>query len=449
MEPPDLTQLASGLLLQGRYRVVELLGQGGMGYVYRAIDTVSNDPVAVKQTFFPGEDRRHWFKNEAEILERLADPSLPKVLTFFAEANLGCFLVMQFVPGIDLTDLVAHTGPLDSSMVVPWIKQLVHVLNYLHTRNPCILHRDIKPKNIKIHGGTLFLLDFGLAKSGDLTVVPGISKNYSSPEQMRGLPTDVRSDLYSLGATFYYIMTGVVPPDSYHERYRARELNLPDPLKPLHQLNSNVAEAVARIIHKAMAMEREDRFLTAAEMQEALDQLGRVEPKELLSNVRLRLGSTSGRSKPAPFPAERNSSGVRILRPQSSPLALEKRIEAEALKAKKQREDLCQVAQVENRTHKRISYYVLNEDNSWTKKTLEPMGLRGSGDTFWRRNMNVVIRFRPAKDSEERHYSLAPSVVAIGWPMNDPHEPNIACNYFLDNDDEIFLNFTQALRVAE
>jgi serine/threonine protein kinase len=265
-------------ILQGRYRIVRQLGQGGMGAVYEAVDQRLDTTVALKETLFSDERLRKQFEREARLLARLHHPALPRVSDHFSEDD-GQFLVMQFIPGDDLSEMMARKrGPFPADQVLTWADQLLDALDYLHTQDPQIIHRDIKPQNLKLTSrGQIILLDFGLAKgqAGDISRVTtaasifGYTPNYAPLEQIQGLGTDSRSDLYSLGATLYHLMTGVKPPDAL-TRAAALVNGQPDPLTPASVANAAVAPEVDTLLAKAMAQGREQRYATAADMRKTL-----------------------------------------------------------------------------------------------------------------------------------------------------------------------------------
>ena len=270
--------LSPEIVLQGRYRVIHQLGQGGMGAVYEAIDQRLDTTVALKETLFTDERLRKQFEREARLLARLHHQALPRVSDHFSEGD-GQFLVMQFIPGDDLSEMMNRKrGPFPVDQVLTWADQLLDALDYLHTQDPQIVHRDIKPQNLKLTSrGQIILLDFGLAKgqAGDISRVTsaasifGYTPNYAPLEQIQGLGTDPRSDLYSLGATLYHLMTGVKPPDAL-TRAAALVNGQPDPLMPASEANPAVAPEVGAVLSKAMAQGREQRYATAADMRRAL-----------------------------------------------------------------------------------------------------------------------------------------------------------------------------------
>ena len=272
-------------ILQGRYRIVRQLGQGGMGAVYEAIDQRLDTTVALKETLFADERLRKQFEREARLLARLHHPALPRVSDHFSEGD-GQFLVMQFIPGDDLAEMMARKrGPFPADQVLTWADQLLDALDYLHTQDPQIVHRDIKPQNLKLTTrGQIILLDFGLAKGQTGSDVSrattaasifGYTPNYAPLEQIQGLGTDSRSDLYSLGATLYHLMTGVKPPDAL-TRAAALVNGQTDPLTPASVANPAIPHDVDAVLAKAMAQSRDQRYASASEMRNALHETEQV-----------------------------------------------------------------------------------------------------------------------------------------------------------------------------
>jgi hypothetical protein len=270
--------LAPETVLQNRYRIIRLLGQGGMGAVYEALDERLDSTVALKETLFADERLRKQFEREARLLARMHHPALPRVSDHFAEGD-GQFLVMQFIPGDDLSQMTARRqGPFPPDQVLTWGDQLLDALDYLHTQDPQIIHRDIKPQNLKLTGrGQIILLDFGLAKgqTGGVSMVTtsasifGYTPNYAPLEQIQGLGTDARSDIYALSATLYHLMTGVKPPDAL-TRAAALVNGQPDPLTPANEIIGSIGPEVASVLARAMSQNKEQRFPSAAGMRAAL-----------------------------------------------------------------------------------------------------------------------------------------------------------------------------------
>jgi len=271
--------LTPGNILQGRYRVVRQLAKGGMGTIYEAVDERLDAVVALKETSFDDEALRAQFEREARLLARLAHPALPRVSDHFNEGG-GQFLVMQFIAGSDLEEmrLQRKGGSFPAAEALAWADQLLDALDYLHTQEQPIIHRDIKPQNLKLTArGQIILLDFGLAKgyaslTSPLTPsasVVGYTPAYAPLEQIQGAGTDARTDLYSLAATLYHLLTGAAPPNAL-KRADAVLNGEPDPLRPADELSAEVSKDVAAVLRQAMALRRDHRLSSAAAMRRAL-----------------------------------------------------------------------------------------------------------------------------------------------------------------------------------
>ena len=270
--------IETGRLLQDRYRIDRQIGQGGMGAVYVATDERFGSVVAIKETLCMDDNYRKAIEREARLLNSLKHHSLPRVTDHFLESN-GQFLVMEYIPGEDLCCILEHRGePFDSEQVLIWADQLLEALDFLHNQENPIIHRDIKPQNLKVTPkGQIILLDFGLAKgnvtgAGNQTnskSIFGYSRNYASLEQIQGTGTDPRSDLYSLAATLYHLLTNVAPEDAL-TRAMSVLTQKPDPLVPANQIRPEIPAGVAAIIHKALDLDAAQRPASAAEMRQML-----------------------------------------------------------------------------------------------------------------------------------------------------------------------------------
>ena len=274
--------LAPDAILQNRYRIVRQLGKGGMGAVYEAVDQRLDAVVALKETFSVDDRLRRQFEQEARLLAQLHHPALPRVSDYFTEGGRA-FLVMQFIAGADLAEIIAtQPGPFPRNQVIAWADQLLDALIYLHTRERQIIHRDIKPHNLKVTAdGRIALLDFGLAKAqnpdascSSSTSIFGYTRRYSPLEQIQDQGTTPRSDIYALGATLYHLLTGVKPPDAL-ARAAALVKSEADPLKPANEIHRAVGSEIAAILRRAMALSPEDRYASASEFRRALSRVGR------------------------------------------------------------------------------------------------------------------------------------------------------------------------------
>lgn len=268
--------LAPGTQIHDRYEIVRQIGRGGMGAVYEARDVRLGNQVALKQLLVQGDELANAFAREARLLSSLRHPALPVVSDYFAE-DAGRFLVMQFIPGDDLAALLAERGaPFSLGEVTPWAEQLLDALDYLHTQTPPIIHRDVKPQNVKLTPrGEVVLLDFGLAKGGNAAAdalagasVFGYTPQFAPLEQIRGDGTDPRSDLYSLAATLYALLTNTTPLNAL-ERANALLQGAPDPLPPADRLNPLVPSTISDLLQRCMALNVAERPTDAAAMRSA------------------------------------------------------------------------------------------------------------------------------------------------------------------------------------
>ncbi|MEW5873325.1 MAG: SUMF1/EgtB/PvdO family nonheme iron enzyme [Chloroflexota bacterium] len=264
--------LSTEQVLNNRYRIVKLLGQGGFGAVYRAWDTTLARPCALKENLDTTQDARRQFEREARILANLSHPNLPRVYDHFSITGQGQYLVMEFIDGEDLQQMLERSsGPLPEGQALSWIEQVCAALRYLHLQNPPIIHRDIKPANIKITpDGRAILVDFGIAKIYDphLKTTVGaraVTPGYSPPEQYSQGETDARSDVYALGATLYALLTHKEPPESV-----AVISQLTPPPEPVHILNTGVSPQISAAVQRAMHPSREARFRSVDDFRSAL-----------------------------------------------------------------------------------------------------------------------------------------------------------------------------------
>ena len=260
--------LHAGQVLQERYRIDALLGRGGMGAVYRGTDLRFNAPVAIKENQMVTPESQKQFAREAGLLYRLHHPHLPRVIDHFFVSGQGQYLVMDYIEGEDLNQVLAHQGRISEGTALDWIEQVLDALEYLHSRN--IIHRDVKPANVKITpDGRVYLVDFGLAKVHDpvqeTTIgARGVTPGFAPPEQYGQGRTDARSDIYSAGATLYTLLTGTKPPDSLESMTEQAQLT------PPRQLNPDVSPDVETAVLQATQVRATDRFRTAGEFRASL-----------------------------------------------------------------------------------------------------------------------------------------------------------------------------------
>ncbi len=277
--------LARGTILRNRYRIAQPIGQGGMGSVYLAEDLrLEGRKCAIKAVRIdPSSDQdeitelQHQFSREASILARLDHPNLPKVSDYFTEVDQD-YLVMDYVSGKDLKEIIDEARRnnrfLTEIEVLNWARQLCDALDYMHNQDTPVLHRDIKPSNIKLTpSGLIKLVDFGLVKvlakddSRTVTVLQGRGTAAYTPLEQYGeddTHTDARSDIYSLGATLYHLLTNQ-PPAEAKQRFLK-----PETLIPARTLNPAVSEAVERALITAISMHPDDRPRSVAEFRDQL-----------------------------------------------------------------------------------------------------------------------------------------------------------------------------------
>ena len=279
-----LPPLKNGEVLRGRYKIRDRIGQGGMGSIYLADDTrLKGRQCALKEVEYdralPEDIRgeaREQFLREATILARLDHPNLPKVSDFFSNGPRD-YLVMDYVPGDDLRTLLLEARRKKSFLkekdVLSWADQVANALTFLHSQEPSIVHRDIKPSNIKLMPhGLIKLVDFGLVKilapeEVTITIIQGQGTALYTPLEQYGgsdAHTDIRSDVYSFGATLYHLLTSEPPADA-----RKRFLQ-PDSLIPLRQINPAISSRTERAVLWAMSLHPDERPHSVNDFRQAL-----------------------------------------------------------------------------------------------------------------------------------------------------------------------------------
>ncbi len=264
-------------LIHDRYRIVGLVGQGAMGAVYEAVDQRIGQPVALKQTLTIDAAAMGALEREALILAGLRHPALPVVSDTFSDPR-GQFLAMSFVPGPNLAELLEQRGQTFApAEVLAWADQILAALAYLHGQRSPVLHRDIKPQNLKLTAeGRVVLLDFGLARgavfqtrlAGQRSVV-GYTLPYAPIEQVRGQDTDPRSDLFALASTLYHLLTGAPPPDAL-ERAAARIGGQADPLVSLRVCCLDLPAPAADALDRCLRLDPAGRIATADKLRRQL-----------------------------------------------------------------------------------------------------------------------------------------------------------------------------------
>lgn len=262
-----------GTVLDGKYEILKKVGQGGMSIVYLAMDNRLNKQWAVKEIKNDGSKSTATLlkslEREANILKDVDHPVLPRIVDIINE-NGTIYVVMDFVEGKPLSDVLKAEGAQDQNKVIEWGRALASALDYLHSMNPPIIYRDMKPSNVMLKpDGSVKLIDFGTAKeyivenNADTTALG--TRGYAAPEQFgdsqgRGIyNTDARTDIYNLGATLYHLVTGKNPCEPPYE------------IKPIRQWNPTLSSGFEQIIIKCCQPSPEDRYQSCSELLYALD----------------------------------------------------------------------------------------------------------------------------------------------------------------------------------
>ena len=268
--------LAPGALLRNRYLIEGYIGGGGFGHIYRARDTALGHLRAVKEAFYQDQNSRRQFQLEAEFLLNARHPNLVRGYSVF-ESQGRLYLVMDYVDGHTLEDIAiesikrTHLPP-SEALVLDWILPICDAIHALHNQPAPIIHRDVKPANIKLSAslGAPVLIDLGLAKlfaRGQQTIAAALAftPGYAPPEQYQATgATDQRTDVYGLGATLYYLLTGYQPVDA-PARLSAQALPTP------RERNPYLTAEISAIVIKAMALDPNARFQSARELGRELE----------------------------------------------------------------------------------------------------------------------------------------------------------------------------------
>ena len=260
--------LKIGSVVDGKYKILNIVGKGGMSTVYLAMNEKANKQWAIKEITIKNRLDFEMNKKEIEMMKHLKHPNLPTIVDVIEKEGI-LLIVMDYIEGLSLEDLVQEYGPQDEKVVTEWAKQLCDVLNYLHTQNPPIIYRDMKPSNVmRKPDGTLVLIDFGAAreynpKNMKDTVLLG-TRGYAAPEQYRtDGQSDVRTDIYSLGVTAFRLLTGVGPEE----------------LCPVRQLRPDISMGIEKILMKCTNNLKQERYQSAVEVLDAFSYYWEYEEK--------------------------------------------------------------------------------------------------------------------------------------------------------------------------
>ena len=259
--------LKIGSVIDGKYKVLSEIGHGGMSVVYLAINEKANKPWAIKEVRKNGvkdfEIVRQSLLVETDLLKKLSHPNLPSIVDII-DYDDNFLIVMDYIEGNTLEHILKEQGAQKQEDVVDWAIQLCDVLDYLHNCKPPIIYRDMKPSNIMLKSdGQVVLIDFGTAREfkkanvADTTCLG--TQGFAAPEQFGGMgQTDARTDIYCLGATMYYLVTGHNPSEPPYEMY------------PIRKWNQNLSSGLESIILKCTQKNPDDRYQSAGELMYAL-----------------------------------------------------------------------------------------------------------------------------------------------------------------------------------
>lgn len=277
-----------GEIIDGKYEVLREIGKGGMSVVYLAMDKRLNKQWAIKEFRKDKDDASKQVAlkallDEANLMKKLDHPTLPRIVDII-ETNQTVFIVMDYIEGESLNKVLDAYGAQPQEAVIEWAKQLSDVLDYLHTQNPPVIYRDMKPANIMLKpDGTVRLIDFGIAreykegKEGDTEAIG--TRGYAAPEQFGGRgQTDARTDIYSLGVTLYHLVTGKNPAEPPYEIY------------PIRHWDPTLSSGLEWLIQKCTQLNPGDRYQSCAEVKYVLENLDKFEgayQKKLRSKVNL------------------------------------------------------------------------------------------------------------------------------------------------------------------
>lgn len=260
--------LEIGSLVDGKYKILNKVGQGGMSVVYLAMNEKANKQWAVKEVRKDGvldfESVKQGLVAETDILKKLSHPNLPSIIDVI-DTEDSFIIIMDYIQGNSLNKALEEFGAQPQELVIDWAKQLCDVLGYLHSRTPAIIYRDMKPANVMLKpDGNVTLIDFGTAREykeknlADTTCLGTVG--YAAPEQFGGMgQTDARTDIYCLGATLYHLVTGMNPCEPPYE------------IKPIRDINPTLSSGLERIILKCTQRNPEDRYQSCAELMYALE----------------------------------------------------------------------------------------------------------------------------------------------------------------------------------
>lgn len=317
----------------GTYRVIDRLGTGGMGTVYRGVDVLLDRPVAIKvlkPELVANQQLIERFRTEAVLLAKLSHPNIATLYGFLPLGDGQFAMVMEFLPGTPLDELLRRHGAMPVTAAAGLFSGVLDAIGYAHRQG--VIHRDIKPSNVMVlPDGTPKVMDFGIARavgSAHQTRVGAIvgTLEYMSPEQIQGRETDARSDIYSLGVMLYEMLTGRVPFTADSE-YALLQAHIQSPPPPPRVFTPDIPEAVAQIVLHALEKDPDRRFQTAEEFKLALAAATTPSPAAVPGGVRTVFplpGAPGGLTAPGYLAAVAPPPAVRIPPPSPPNVGQEK-----------------------------------------------------------------------------------------------------------------------------
>jgi serine/threonine protein kinase len=440
MSKSQLFPLSAGTLIKD-YEIIELLGSGSFGAVYKAKPR-NGSFVALKETYYSSEKELKMFQNEASFLETPIDEDFPKLIDHFDDEKNRYYLVMELIEGDDLFDLLKKAGkPIELNKVLMWADNILESLESLHSNN--IFHRDIKPDNLKLTPkGRIKILDLGLAKGYirdkerlEYIGSVNIAADYFAPieqhlrydekftrilresfesktDEVLSQKTDARTDIYAFGATLYYLLTNKLPDISPSRAFWIWS-GKPDLVTPAHEVNKNIPIEVSKVLHKALEIERDNRYASAPEMREALRASvstikNRSEQKRLEDEVS-REKSLASRERT--ILEKEQVEAERLKDEQLEIEKLKKELENEQLESERLRKVLVEIGKLKKELEAETARKELLESERLKKEQLEIRSLRKQLEAETARNKQLEVESLQREQEEtKRHQAEADDI---------------------------------------
>lgn len=409
-------------ILEDRYQIEKFLGKGGFGATYFVRDLkLKGKRRALKEV-----PTLMFDETEVNVLSQLHHPSIPDILDRFEKDGM-VYLILEFGGSQTLSQYCkAQGGQIPLAVALPWMRQVCEALDYLHSQTPPIIHRDLKPDNILVdENNRVMLIDFGISKESNeslytRTVARAASLGFSPPEQVLGTGTDERSDIYAFGATFYYVLTGTVPPGA-HERVAGKNL------VPVHQFAPETPPILCEVIEKALQLNMNERPQT---VREILDVLEQVEVDDLGPNPHamrtVRLGSD--------FPTASTRSSASS-RPVSRPIFIQDTTQTRTALPSRKRILIALLVLLGLMSMGAVGYHLLKkpaetapQENAvqqpprTSQETVTPNNNKEVQEIDNRTQTTTSTATKPK--GEDRQHSTASTVLEKNRNINTPPEPN-------------------------